>query len=296
MHAPETDKESVAFVDAHHHLWDLRSHKYEWLEGEGDPKETAWLGDYSQIRRSYLLEEFLRDASPSGLAKSVHVQAKWGGPDLAGETRWLQGLADRYGFPQGIVAEVDLRASDAERQLERHAECPNFRGVRMLPMAGLVTDMAFRRGMAALSRRKLCYDLNTRVPWMAEGVDLARRFADTTILVCNTGNPMARTEDYFQEWRKEMVALSALPNVVVKISGLGMSDHAWTVDSIRRWILTAIDLFGTERSVFASNWPVDGLFSTYGRLIDAYRTITTSFSPSQRKAMFCVNAERYYRI
>lgn len=165
-----------------------------------------------------------------------------------------------------------------------------------MQMHGLVADSRFRRGFAALSRRGLSYDLNIRVPHMTEASSLAHDFPETIILVGNTGNPMEQTDEYFSEWRRELAELAVLPNVIVKISGLGMSDHFWTVDSIRPWVLTAIDLFGPDRAMFASNWPVDGLYSTLSELIHAYRALTASFSDSERNAMFSGNAERYYRI
>lgn len=296
MKASSGNSAAFTFVDAHHHLWDLEAHHYAWLEGEGEAGTTGWLGDYAEIRRSYLAEEFISEAKACGMVKSVHVQANWSEPDTAGETRWLQKIADQHGIPNGIVGEVDLRSPDAGRELERHLECANFRGVRMLPMSGIVIDPAFQRGFAELGRRNLSYELNTRVPYMMEGVKLACKFPETLIIVGNTGNPLRRTDSYFEEWRRQMAGLAALPNVVVKISGLGMSDHRWSAASIRRWVLSTIDLFGPERCMFATNWPVDGLYSSYAQLIEAYRELTASFSPDEKEAMFRLNAERYYRI
>src|SRR5690606_36444085 len=157
----------------------------------------------SAIRRSYLVEDYLRDVEGCGLIKSVHVQAGWSEPDPVGETRWLQQLADRHGFPNGIVAEVDLTAPGVEQQLDRHMEYKNFRGVRMMLLDGLVVQPAFRRGFSALARHNLSYDFNTRVPYMAEGGALAREFPNTVIVVNNTGNPLEDTDEYFDEWRKE---------------------------------------------------------------------------------------------
>lgn len=296
MDAPKGSASNIPFVDAHHHLWDLERHKYSWLEGGGDPATTAWIGDYSAIRQSYLVEDYLRDAEGCGLIKSIHVQAGWSESDPVGETRWLQQLADHHGFPNGIVAEVDLTAPGAEQQLDRHMEYQNFRGVRMMPMAGLVVESAFRRGFSALAQRNLSYDFNTRVPYMAEGAELARKFPNTVIVVNNTGNPLEDTDEYFDEWRKEMFCLARFPNIVVKISGLGMGTHEWTTDSIRQWILTTIDLFGTNRCMFATNWPVDRLYSTYQQLIQAYRVLTSSFSLAEQLVLFSSNAEQYYRV
>lgn len=284
------------FVDAHHHLWDLHANRYAWLAGDGVPETTAWLGDYAPIRRPYGIDQFLADAAGTGLVKSVHVQAGWTGGDPVGETRWLQAIADERGFPHAIVADVDLREPDAEANLERHAECPNLRGVRMLAMSGLVDDPAFRRGFRALARRGLSYDLNTTPATFDEARRLARAFHDTTMILGNAGNPRGTGEEAFRTWRAGMTSLAQEPNVVVKISGLGMNDHRWTVDSLRPVILSLIEIFGVDRCMLGSNWPVDGLYSSYAELIDAYRVITGGMSDDERTRLFRGNAERCYRI
>ncbi len=84
--------------------------------------------------------------------------------------------------------------------------------------------------------------------------------------------------------------------MAVKISGLGMADHNWTVESIRPWVMAVIEIFGVERCMFASNWPVDSLYSDYGTVVDAYRQIVADFSNSERDALFWRNAEQYYKI
>ena len=93
-----------------------------------------------------------------------------------------------------------------------------------------------------------------------------------------------------------MRALAACPNVAVKISGLGMVDHHWTVESIRPFVLETIDLFGTARCLFASNFPVDKLFSDYASAWRAFDSITADFSASERTALFHDNAVRLYRL
>ena len=93
-----------------------------------------------------------------------------------------------------------------------------------------------------------------------------------------------------------MSTLAGAPNVVCKISGLGMCDNDWTVDSIRPWVLACIEIFGVERSFFGSNWPVDRLYSSYGDVVDAYATIISDFTEAEQTALFSANAERVFRI
>ena len=105
-----------------------------------------------------------------------------------------------------------------------------------------------------------------------------------------------RDDEYFATWKRELVNLAEAPNVVIKISGLGMGDNEWTVDSIRPWVMTCIETFGVERSFFGSNWPVDRLYSSYGDVVNAYAEIISGFSQEEQVALFSGNAERIFRI
>ena len=93
-----------------------------------------------------------------------------------------------------------------------------------------------------------------------------------------------------------MRAIARNPNAVVKISGLGMVDHAWTVDSIRPWARTCIEEFGVERSLFATNWPVDRLYSSYPDVVAAYRELVSEFSEAEQDALLAGNARRIFNL
>jgi predicted TIM-barrel fold metal-dependent hydrolase len=283
-------------VDAHHHLWDLDRHTYPWLADGGDPATTDWIGDYAAIRRSYRLTEYVADVAGSGLTKSVYVEASWGGRESFAETSWIQATADEHGFPQAIVAAVDLRAADAEAQIERHAQSPNLRGIRMTQMGELVSQADFRRGFAIVAARGLSYDLNIRYEDVRHGLALADAFPDTTILVDNMANPASLDADYFAHWLAAMRQLAEAPNVALKISGLGMADHAWTTDRVRPWIRAAIDVFGPHRAMFGSNWPVDSLYGRYADLVASVRRAISDLDPASQQAILAGTAERLYRI
>ena len=283
------------FVDSHHHLWDMSKGSYHWLEEE-EPAETEIVGDYSAIRRSYVIQDLLADFEGSNVVKSVHIQAEYGGDDQVWETAWLQSVADEHGYPHAIVAKTDLAAEGARGELERHAEHANMRGVRNFVQGDDLLTPEFRRGLQALSDLDMLYDLNST--W--EGMDGARRaaeqFGDLQFILGHCGVPMERTPEYFDAWRAGMATLAGAPNVACKISGLGMTDHSWTVDSIRPWVLACIETFGVERCMFGSNWPVDSLYSSYRAVVEAYHEITADFSADERDALFRRNAERYYRV
>ena len=82
----------------------------------------------------------------------------------------------------------------------------------------------------------------------------------------------------------------------MKISGLGMCDNAWTVETLRPWVLACIEAFGPERSFFGTNWPVDRLYSSYADVVHAYAEVVADFPRAEQEAMFSGNAERIFRI
>jgi predicted TIM-barrel fold metal-dependent hydrolase len=287
--------DAIPFVDAHHHLWDLGRHRYAWLEGDGLPATTAWLGDYQALRRTHLLPDFLDAAAGTGLVASVHVEAGWSDGDPVGETHWLD-AASRRPFPAAIVARVDLRAADAERSLDAHAASPRFRGVRMSEMHGLVEDAAFRRGIRALADRGLSYDMNTRVPWMAQGAELAALVPLIPVMVDNMANPTSSDRDYLRAWETGISELAAVENVVMKVSGLGMFDHGRTRSSVTPLIRHIVDAFGPSRVMFGSNWPVDGLYGTYPDLVASYRELVSEYTAQEQHLLLHGTAEHWYRI
>lgn len=285
-----------AFVDAHHHLWDHSQLHYAWLTDNVIHDHP--IGDYSAIMGNYLMSDMVAEAKGCGLIKSVHLDAADGETDSVRETAWLQDVGETVGLPNAIIARVDLSADDAPAQLDRHMAYGNFRGVRMLSYMGrdFLDDPAFRRGFDALQARDLVYDMDANYQQFEQARDLAAAFPRATIVLGHCGFPRERTIEYFHAWRKGLTRLAEAPNVAVKLSGLGMSDHNWRVESIRPWIETCIESFGPSRAMFASNWPVDKLFSDYRTLIDAYRAIAAPFSADEQRQLFRSTAEGWYRI
>lgn len=292
-------------TDAHHHLWDLRrGHNYPWLQDR--PLATGVCGDVEPIAMNYLLDDLVRDSAGYDLVKSVHIEAV--AADPVGETRWLQGLADRTGFPHAIVARAELQAPDVEATLAAHAQFANLRGIRhivnwhrdpRLAFTGrsdLLRDPAWLAGFGLLGKYGLSFDLQLYPSQMKDARDLARRNPDTLIVLNHAGMPVDPDPDGIAAWRSGMKRLAAADNVVAKISGLGMVDHRWTVDSIRPFVRHTIDCFGTERTMFGSNFPVDGLYSSFATLYRAFEAVIADLSEAEQDRLFHANAVRHYRL
>jgi predicted TIM-barrel fold metal-dependent hydrolase len=293
-------------IDPHHHLWDLGRNRYPWLQER--PLRLRVEGDVSPIAKDYLLEDYWADARNQNVIKSVHVESGWDPSNLAGETAWLQRLADKHGFPHGIVAHATLDAPDVERVLEAHAGYRNVRGIRHIvnwhpdptktyvDRPDLIRTAAWRRGFGLLRRFGFSFDLQLYPAQMHDAAALARAYPDVPIILNHAGMPVDRDEQGLDLWRRGMRELAAAPNVAVKISGLGVADRHWTVESIRPFVLQTIEIFGVSRCMFASNFPVDKLWSDFDRLYAAFHEISQPFGEAERRQLFHDNAARYYRL
>lgn len=296
----------LEITDPHHHLWDLTANYYPWLT---DHITVRVCGDYAAIRKNYLIGDFLRDVSGIHLVRSVHVQAEHDPSDPVRETRWLQAIADgpdSRGFPNGMVAYADLSRADAEAILEDHCRYANVRGVRQMlheamvdpqnPRPSLLENPVWRRNFKLLRKYGLSFDLQVYYQQMEQARELVAAHPDTRFILCHTGQPSRRDAESLAGWRRGMRLLAEMPNLSVKISGLGMFDRHWTIDSLRPFVLHTIDCFGADRAMFASNFPVDGMAGPYTALWEAYSTLTEGFSDDERRRLFSDNARKIYRL
>jgi predicted TIM-barrel fold metal-dependent hydrolase len=290
-------------VDAHQHFWDPRVNYHPWLCD--DPPIAFRYGDYRAIRRPYLPADYFADAKGHQVVRTVYVETEWDPRDPIGETRYVEKLRRETGFPSVMVAQAWLDRDDAAAVLAQQAAFPYVRGIRHKPRAnrtpsegtrGGMTDARWRAGFAALARNRLRFDLQT--PWwhLAEAAGLARDFPDTQIVLNHTGLPADRSAAGIAGWRAAMATLAQCPNVVVKISGIGVPGQPWTAESKRAIVLTTIELFGVERCMFASNFPVDGLCATFDAIFSGFRAIVRDFSAGEQRKLFHDNAMRIYAI
>jgi predicted TIM-barrel fold metal-dependent hydrolase len=286
----------LPFVDTHVHFWDLKHPTLRWVWLEPDFVHPL-MGDIDGLKRlRFAGADYLAQTRYTDVAKVIHVQAALGSSDPVDETVWLEEMAESTGVPHGIVAEAWLAKPDVEGQLERHAEHPRLRGIRDFGEGEYLEDPAWERGYALLERFGLVCCLDSEADRFAKARALAERHPGVTLCLDHCGVPLERSEAYFDHWRTELRGLAEAPNVVVKVSGLAMRDAAWTIESIRPWVLECIDAFGPQRVVFATNWPVDSLFSDYGDVVRAYRAILAEFTTDEQAAMLAGNAERIFRI
>ena len=293
------------FVDAHVHLWDLAHIRYPWLTPPFDGNGPN--GSVEAIARTYLLDDYLDDAGDWAPAGMVHIDAGAHPGDALKETRWLQHMADRRGLPSAIVGYAPLQDPDVERLLAAHTACPAVRGIRQIVnwhrdpartylSSDITADPAWQAGFALLGKYGLSFDLQAYPGQFAGLARLIARHPGVPVIVNHAGMAVDRDAEGLESWRSGMRALAALPNVFVKISGVGFVFRPWTAGMVRDYVRETIDIFGADRALFASDFPTDKLFGDFGRTLGAYDAATADFTEGERRALFGRNADRVYRL
>ena len=304
--ATESNAADFPIVDPHQHFWDLSRNYYPWL---CDPKPVHFrYGDYSSLKRNYLPPDYLRDASGLNIVKTVHEDALWDPSDPAGEPRWLEQIAQEYGYPHACVGTALFTRDDIERVLGGHAKSKLTRGVRNFPAAapkpseaergepGSMDDPKWRRGYALLEKHGFSFDVQT--PWwhLDTLAELARDFPNTQIVIVHTALPHDRSDAGLAAWRAALEVAAAQPNVAIKISGLGRPGLPWTLTANGPIIRDTINIFGPERCMFASNFPVDGLTGSFQVIYGGFRAAVSNRPIEERRMLFHDNAVRIYRL
>ncbi len=287
---------SVQFpiVDAHQHFWDPRANYHPWLCDE--PPIAFRYGDYAALRRPYLPAAYFADAGAHEVVKTVYVETEWDPRDPLGETAWVDRLRRETGFPTVMVAQAWLDQDDVASVLERQAAVPFVRGIRHKPRPGAMRDPRWRAGYALLARSGLRFDL--QAPWteLADAAALCRAYPGTQLVLNHAGLPADRSAEGIAGWKRALRLLAGCPNAAIKISGLGVPGRRWTPALNREIVLSAIEIFGVQRAMFASNFPVDSLCASFGAIYSGFRQIVKGFAPLEQRALFHDNAVRIYAM
>jgi predicted TIM-barrel fold metal-dependent hydrolase len=290
-------------IDTHHHIW-LRK-DVAWL---ADPPILRMFGDYFGLRRDYPVEEWINDVVPQGVTKSVHVTANWGLARALDETRWLQSVADKHGFPHGIVCQVDLADPDIDAKLKAQKQFPNLRGVRQMlywdadpvrqavNQADFCNTAEFRRGFSLLEKHGLSFKLQVYAGQAAYTAELVKAFPNVRMILVHASMLTDRSPAMIEQWRGALASIAAFPNAHVKLSGLGMYSLGITVPQARQVIRDSIQIFGIERTIYGSNFPLEKLFTSYADFLAAYRTVMSEYTEDEQRKVFYDNAVKFYRL
>ncbi len=273
-------------IDSHQHFWRYRPEAYPWIgEGKG------------VLKRDYLPEDLAPLLSAQGFDGCVAVQAAHT-PD---ETRFLLELSDSHPFVRAVVGWVDLCSPDVERQLAELARHPRLKGIRHIAQDEpddrfLVREDALR-GIAALERFGLAYDILVFARQLPATIELARRLPRQRFVLDHIAKPEIAA-GRISPWKEQVRELAAAPNVSCKVSGMVTEAawRGWTAAQLRPYLDVVFEAFGPDRLMIGSDWPVCLLAGDYATVMALVEDYMAGRPTAEREKVLGGNAARFYRI
>lgn len=274
-------------IDSHHHLWKYTDEEYGWIP-PGSP-----------IVRDFLVPDLEAATTAAGVAATVVVQAR----QTIEESEWLLSLSETTGVIQGIVGWAPLIDDHAPELLGRFAAHEKFKGVRHVLQgeedAYFLRD-DFHRGLALLPDLDLRYDLLLFQRQLPVAIQLVDRQPDLGIIVDHIAKPVIRKGAVDPDWKAGMAALAKRENILgVKVSGMVTEavDDAIDEATLRAYFETTLELFGADRVMFGTDWPVCLLrIETYQAWAEMVRGFVSGLSEEEQTAILAANAARVYDL
>jgi L-fuconolactonase len=275
----------VPVIDSHHHLWEIDRFDYSWMP-DGSPLAT----DFGPADLKPLAEK-------AGVDYTVIVQAV-GSVD---EARWLLELAEEHEFIAGVVGWVDLTDPEVGYTLDELQRSKYFVGVRHIWESeqdpGWIVNSGAVEGLKELSRRDIAFDFLAKPPNLPYIPQVMDQIPDLRAVVDHIAKPLI-ADHVVEPWLTEMRKVASINGLHCKISGMvtEADQQNWTIDDLRPYVHHVLGMFGSDRLMFGTDWPVCTLASDYGRVADTAREILASLSPSAKADVFGGTAARFYRL
>jgi predicted TIM-barrel fold metal-dependent hydrolase len=302
-----TPDRRLPIVDAHVHFFDSNANTHAFLNHK-DEVFQALVGDYAELPRIYLLDAYLED----GKSRNVEgiVWHEFLSDDPLREIKWAQHLADTSAIPCSLVAIADFLDPRLEERLEIYACLPNVTAVRehlgwdaanplrrFAKRPDLLADPAWQKGIGHLRRYDFKCGVEVFSPQLDDLLKVVRLYPDLGFTIAVMGWPQDLSLAGYERWRASLSALSKCQNVCASISAVecifGMH---WTLEQVRPWIRSLIEIFGPKRCMFGSHMPIDGLSHGFETLYDAYREIIAGFSEGEQDGMLRRVATDWFKV
>jgi len=277
-------------IDAHHHLWDPTRREYPWMDGEA----------LAPLRRAYTVDD-LWEVTDGRVAHTVLVQTI---SDVTETQSFLATASTNDGLIKGVVGWVDLAAPDVADRIGRLQAGPG--GGKLVGIRHQVQDEDDPRwlarpevlnGLRAVGTAGLAYDLLVFVSQLEVATEVVRQLPEVTFVLDHLAKPGIAAGEW-EPWASRVADLAREPNVSAKISGLvtEASWSDWSAEQIAPYAKHALDVFGADRLMYGSDWPVCTLAASYEQVWELAGTLIADLSEAEREAILGGTAARVYRL
>ena len=278
-------------IDAHHHVWTA---DYPWLASKSE---------FAPLRRDYGVADLRANLKAAGVDRTVLVEAAWGHPSETVEFLHLAGAVDEIA---GVVGFVDLLDPGLAHTLDRYADHPRARflvglrdQVQGRPEAGFLARPEVITALKTVAATVPTFDLVVRVDQLPAAAKAAAAVPELRFVLDHLGKPRILDGDAGRRaWREAVTPLAKQPNVTAKLSGLVTEAdwQHWSPNDLRPFVQDALELFGPDRLMFGSDWPVCELAATYTRVKDALTEILGTGNGTVDTDVFGGTAARTYQL
>ena len=277
-------------VDTHVHLWDLNRLRLPWIEKN------------SPLARSYVMKDYQAATQGLNVVKGVYMEVDVDPRDLNTEADYVLDICRQANTPlAGAVIGGRPADDNFAKYLERFRGNRFLKGVRQVlhnaaAKPGFCLTPAFTRGVQRLGELGLSFDLCMRHAEVGDAIKLVEACKNTRFILDHCGNGPVYAKDR-NPWQRDIATLAKLPNVVAKISGIVVqARERWTADDLAPVINHTMNSFGPDRVMFAGDWPVCTLRSTYRQWVEALRAIVRNRPAEEQRKLFHDNAMKYYGL
>lgn len=292
---PVTDLNAFPIVDTHQHLWDVSKFT------------LAWHKEAPKLAKSHVMSDYFAATRGLNVTKTVYMEVDVDPSQQVKEAEYVLDLCQRDDNPM-VAAVISGRPADHDAfktYISKYKDTPQIKGVRQVlhgdsTPAGFCLAPSFVKSVQLLGDLGKSFDLCMRSGELLDADKLVAQCPKTRFIVDHCGNMSVQDKDetHRAAWKAGMKALAQRPNVICKISGIIASAKpgAWRPEDLQPNVIDTLTIFGTDRCIFASDWPVCTLTASLKEWVDALRWIVRVLSPADQRKLFHDNAVKFYGL
>ncbi|HEV8484947.1 MAG TPA: amidohydrolase [Blastocatellia bacterium] len=278
----------MMIIDTHQHLWDLDLFSYSWCAG------------IPELNRSFRMADYLEATRGLEIYKTVFVEPDVDEPFMLDETRFIARLAEEDNLLEGVVATGRPEQPDFKAYIDQIARHPKLKGIRRVLHVqpdDLSESPLFIDNIRSLEEHGLSFDICVLSRQLPKAISLINHCPGVSFILDHCGNPLVKERE-MEPWRRYLKEIASFSNVVCKVSGIVVNADRrnWTAEDLRPYVEYVIEVFGWDRVMFGSDWPVCTLAASYRQWVEALKTLTEGEGESNQRKLFGENAERIYRL
>jgi len=275
------------YIDAHHHLWNYDPIEYDWIDDS-----------MAVLKKDFLIKELEKTLHLNGFSSSIAVQAR----QSMDETLWLLKLADKTDLIKGVVGWIDLKSDTLAQQLDELAEHKKLVGFRHVIQGendpAFMQNPDFIRGLKMLADRGYRYDLLIFSHQLPAAAEMLAQIPNLHVVIDHIAKPDIKSRSDFDTWQQNMAVLAHNAKCYCKLSGMVTEADwlNWHSDDFHPFMQTVLDLFGQDRIMFGSDWPVCLVAADYDQVKSLVLDFINVQAPDAKELILGQNAHKFYQL